>query len=157
MHGYEIEYIFGVPWLQESSFDKDDRRVSRRIMSYWANFAKHGRLYSDMDITQRRYLVQFSSNTATYNEQLNTEEDEDAEYEMFNRVYENCGLMSKLNRYQTYATKYEMCMNVQGAVVTSSATNFFSYRLMVVVLFYSLLSFSFVFWTNENFFLNSLL
>ena len=43
-HGYEIEYVFGVPWLTPLAYDDDDRLVSRNMMSYWANFAKSGKL-----------------------------------------------------------------------------------------------------------------
>ena len=44
MHGDEIEFIFGAPWLNFNSFDDIDRLLSRKIMSYWANFAKTGKL-----------------------------------------------------------------------------------------------------------------
>jgi carboxylesterase type B len=44
MHGYEIEYIFGMPFLNYDKFGNDDRLVSKRMMNYWANFAKFGKL-----------------------------------------------------------------------------------------------------------------
>jgi hypothetical protein len=44
MHGYEIEYIFGVPFWNSQSYDDEDRLVSRQIMNYWANFARTGKL-----------------------------------------------------------------------------------------------------------------
>jgi carboxylesterase type B len=44
MHGYEIPYIFGLPWLDSEGYDETDRYISNKIMSYWANFAKYGKL-----------------------------------------------------------------------------------------------------------------
>lgn len=44
MHGYEIEYIFGRPWSHPANYDQADRLVSRNMMSYWANFARFGKL-----------------------------------------------------------------------------------------------------------------
>ena len=44
MHGYEIEYVFGMPWLHANLYDDEDRLISRRMMNYWANFAKTGKL-----------------------------------------------------------------------------------------------------------------
>jgi hypothetical protein len=124
-----------VPWLQEGYFDLDDRRVSRRIMSYWANFAKYGRLHSDMDEHQRRFLVQFSPNGTL-------DEGEQTEYELINRMYENCGYMGQLNRHQTYATKYEMCMNSQGHVVDKNQANEVTFRSHSLVMVSSLIIFT---------------
>ncbi len=44
MHGYEIEYAFGRPMSHQGEYDAADRLVSRAMMSYWANFAKFGKL-----------------------------------------------------------------------------------------------------------------
>jgi len=44
MHGYEIPYIFGLPWLDSDSYDDSDRLISNKTMNYWANFAKYGKL-----------------------------------------------------------------------------------------------------------------
>ena len=44
MHGYEIPYIFGLPWLDSESYDDGDRLISNKTMNYWANFAKYGKL-----------------------------------------------------------------------------------------------------------------
>ena len=43
-HGTEIEYIFGKPWLNPQFYDNDDRVISKKIMNYWANFARTGKL-----------------------------------------------------------------------------------------------------------------
>jgi len=45
IHAQEIEFIFGVPLLNSTLYDDDDRFTSRNIMSYWANFARFGKLY----------------------------------------------------------------------------------------------------------------
>lgn len=44
MHGYELEYLFGMPWLNKEQFDYDDRVLSRKMINFWANFAKYGKL-----------------------------------------------------------------------------------------------------------------
>ena len=46
MHGYEIEYIFGLPLMatNEALYDEQDRLISRNMISYWSNFAKTGKL-----------------------------------------------------------------------------------------------------------------
>ncbi|XP_040067146.2 acetylcholinesterase-like [Ixodes scapularis] len=44
MHGDEIAFEFGVPLNSSLSlpYEEDERRLSRRMMNYWANFAKTG-------------------------------------------------------------------------------------------------------------------
>ena len=44
MHGYEIEYVFGIPFIHNTNFDDNDRIISMKMMNYWANFAKTGKL-----------------------------------------------------------------------------------------------------------------
>jgi acetylcholinesterase len=44
IHAQEIEYIFGLPLRNSALYDDDDRLTSRNIMSYWANFARFGKL-----------------------------------------------------------------------------------------------------------------
>ncbi|XP_036604065.1 cocaine esterase-like [Trichosurus vulpecula] len=39
-HGDEVPFVFGVPFLEEVT--EDEKLLSHRIMSYWANFARHG-------------------------------------------------------------------------------------------------------------------
>lgn len=41
MHGYEIDYIFGVPF-NNSLYTDQERRLSARMMEYWSKFAKTG-------------------------------------------------------------------------------------------------------------------
>lgn len=47
MHGYEIEYVFGMPFSQiftseYYNFTEQEAELSRRVMRYWANFARSG-------------------------------------------------------------------------------------------------------------------
>ena len=42
MHGYEIELVFGLPFLYPDEYNAVDRNVSRRMVRAWLNFAKHG-------------------------------------------------------------------------------------------------------------------
>lgn len=42
MHGDEINYIFGEPLNPTKNYQPVEADLSRRIMNYWANFAKTG-------------------------------------------------------------------------------------------------------------------
>uniref|UniRef100_A0A5K3G106 COesterase domain-containing protein n=2 Tax=Mesocestoides corti TaxID=53468 RepID=A0A5K3G106_MESCO len=47
MHGYEIEYVFGMPYSSEFqanfyNFTEEERNLSATMMRYWANFARSG-------------------------------------------------------------------------------------------------------------------
>jgi acetylcholinesterase len=42
MHADEISYIFGEPLDPTKSYTHEEIQLSRRIMRYWANFAKTG-------------------------------------------------------------------------------------------------------------------
>lgn len=47
MHGYEIEFIFGMPFSSEFGttfykFTEKERKLSENMMHYWANFARNG-------------------------------------------------------------------------------------------------------------------
>ena len=42
MHGDEINYIFGEPLNPLKNYQVEEQELSRRIMRYWANFAKTG-------------------------------------------------------------------------------------------------------------------
>lgn len=42
MHGDEISYVFGEPLNPESQFLEEEKLMSRKIMKYWANFARTG-------------------------------------------------------------------------------------------------------------------
>ncbi|VDP50271.1 unnamed protein product [Heligmosomoides polygyrus] len=43
MHGYEIEYVFGVPIYNESAgYTKREQVLSDKIIQYWSSFATDG-------------------------------------------------------------------------------------------------------------------
>ncbi|XP_004774475.1 cholinesterase [Mustela lutreola] len=42
MHGYEIEFVFGLPLERRANYTKAEEILSRSIMKHWANFAKYG-------------------------------------------------------------------------------------------------------------------
>lgn len=42
MHGYEIEFVFGLPLEKRLNYTLEEERLSRRMMRYWANFARTG-------------------------------------------------------------------------------------------------------------------
>lgn len=42
IHGYEIEFVFGLPLEKSLNYTEDEERLSRRMMRYWANFARTG-------------------------------------------------------------------------------------------------------------------
>jgi len=42
LHGYEIPFIFGEPLDKSKNYDQFEIKLSKRMMAYWANFAKTG-------------------------------------------------------------------------------------------------------------------
>ncbi|XP_053316772.1 cholinesterase [Spea bombifrons] len=42
VHGYEIEFVFGIPMYRRLNFTRSEEKLARTIMRYWANFAKTG-------------------------------------------------------------------------------------------------------------------
>ena len=42
LHGDEIAFIFGDPLNKSRNYDSQEVALSKRMMSYWANFAKTG-------------------------------------------------------------------------------------------------------------------
>ena len=43
MHGYEIEYVFGVPIYNETAgYTKREQILSEKIIQYWSSFATTG-------------------------------------------------------------------------------------------------------------------
>lgn len=41
-HGYEIEFIFGLPLDPSLNYTTEERAFAQRVMKYWANFARTG-------------------------------------------------------------------------------------------------------------------
>ncbi|XP_007946910.1 cholinesterase [Orycteropus afer afer] len=42
LHGYEIEFVFGLPLERRANYTRAEEILSRSIMKSWANFAKYG-------------------------------------------------------------------------------------------------------------------
>jgi acetylcholinesterase len=42
MHGDEINYVFGEPLNPAKNYEPSEVELSKRMMRYWANFAKTG-------------------------------------------------------------------------------------------------------------------
>ncbi|KAJ8410767.1 hypothetical protein AAFF_G00187240 [Aldrovandia affinis] len=42
MHGYEIEFVFGMPLNRSLGYTGEEEAMSRKIMKHWANFARNG-------------------------------------------------------------------------------------------------------------------
>ncbi|XP_053246416.1 cholinesterase [Podarcis raffonei] len=41
-HGYEIEFVFGLPLERRANYTKAEETLSRSVLKYWASFAKTG-------------------------------------------------------------------------------------------------------------------
>lgn len=41
-HGYEIEFVFGLPLKPGLNYTTEEKTLARRMMRYWANFARTG-------------------------------------------------------------------------------------------------------------------
>ncbi|EFO85614.1 CRE-ACE-4 protein [Caenorhabditis remanei] len=61
MHGYEIEYVFGVPLSYSKIYKRREQIFSRKIMQFWASFAKNG--------TPRLRVLKNSEHWPEFNEQ----------------------------------------------------------------------------------------
>ncbi|KAL4631395.1 acetylcholinesterase-like [Arapaima gigas] len=60
IHGYEIEFVFGLPLEKRLNYTAEEEKLSRRMMRYWANFARTGNPNINMDGTidnRRRWPV----------------------------------------------------------------------------------------------------
>ncbi|XP_033104014.1 cholinesterase-like [Anneissia japonica] len=57
LHGDEIAYFFGLPLHPENGFSVEDKRLSRQMMAYYANFARTGNpnIKSDSDMEELRW------------------------------------------------------------------------------------------------------
>jgi hypothetical protein len=122
-HGFEIDFVFGTPWLEHDEYDPEDRLVSRKVMNVWANFAKHGKLYSHYDVIKSRdYFIEFNAGSAN---QTNVPTEDD-EFALFNKYYENCDLFNELNNKRSYASKYEECLKykLKLSLPINSASSF---------------------------------
>ncbi|NXA57417.1 ACES Acetylcholinesterase, partial [Nothocercus julius] len=59
-HGYEIEFIFGLPLNPSLNYTAEEEQFSRRIMRYWGNFARTGGSGAgDMEEAERQWRLEF--------------------------------------------------------------------------------------------------
>ncbi|KAK8744325.1 hypothetical protein OTU49_000743 [Cherax quadricarinatus] len=77
LHGDEISFLFGQPLNPEKSYTVEEQELSRRMMTYWANFAKTGNPSEGSDsvwtqtywpvhtTTGREYLTLATNTTST--------------------------------------------------------------------------------------------
>ncbi|XP_072048816.1 cholinesterase-like [Amphiura filiformis] len=57
LHGDEIPYIFGIPFDTSFGYSHNERALSRKLMNFWANFARTGNPNSDTsDATDLPYV-----------------------------------------------------------------------------------------------------
>jgi len=70
IHGYEIDFVFGLPLNDSYSYTDEEKLFSQRIITYWSNFAKSGNPntastsapspeeeeWPEYDVEERRYL-----------------------------------------------------------------------------------------------------
>ncbi|XP_051839083.1 cholinesterase [Antechinus flavipes] len=66
MHGYEIEFVFGLPLERRVNYTKAEEILSRSIMKNWASFAKYGNpngtqnngsRWPIFDATEQKYIT----------------------------------------------------------------------------------------------------
>ncbi|KAG7233658.1 hypothetical protein INR49_006749 [Caranx melampygus] len=55
IHGYEIEFVFGLPLEKRLNYTQDEEKLSRRMMRYWANFARTGR-WPQFTISDQKHI-----------------------------------------------------------------------------------------------------
>ncbi|XP_057711660.1 acetylcholinesterase isoform X1 [Corythoichthys intestinalis] len=74
IHGYEIEFVFGLPLDKKFNYTQDEEKLSRRTMRYWANFARSGNPNMNVDgtVENRKRWPQFTVAEQKY-VALNTE------------------------------------------------------------------------------------
>lgn len=42
MHTYELEFVFGRPLIPSLGYPEEEVNLSKRMMNYWATFARTG-------------------------------------------------------------------------------------------------------------------
>ncbi|XP_061768338.1 acetylcholinesterase [Nerophis ophidion] len=68
IHGYEIEFVFGLPLEKRFNYTQEEEKLSRRMMRYWANFARTGNPNMNVDgtVENRKRWPQFSVSEKKY-------------------------------------------------------------------------------------------
>ncbi|KAG9274266.1 acetylcholinesterase [Astyanax mexicanus] len=74
IHGYEIEFVFGLPLEKKLGYTVEEEKLSKRMMKYWANFARTGNpnINTDGSIDARKRWPLFTANEQKH-VSLNTE------------------------------------------------------------------------------------
>ncbi|MBN3298322.1 ACES Acetylcholinesterase, partial [Amia calva] len=77
IHGYEIEFVFGLPLEGRFNYTAEEERLSRKIMRYWANFARTGtvesrRRWPVFTATEQKY-VELNTKTLSVHRGLRTQ------------------------------------------------------------------------------------
>lgn len=69
MHGYEIEYVFGIPlWeIGDTTFPQEEKVLSERMLRYWTNFAKTGSPQGNAQSPNPQTLPNWPSFDSHYN------------------------------------------------------------------------------------------
>ena len=44
MHGDDMYYAFGDPFMRPNAYDHEDREMSTKVMKYWTDFARPGKV-----------------------------------------------------------------------------------------------------------------
>lgn len=58
IHGYEIEFVFGMPLNASLGYTKNEVNMTMKIMKHWANFARTGYAQSDScSVTQAMQML----------------------------------------------------------------------------------------------------
>ncbi|XP_015196304.1 acetylcholinesterase [Lepisosteus oculatus] len=68
IHGYEIEFVFGLPLESRLNYTAEEEKLSRRIMRYWANFARTGNpnINADGSVDPRSRWPVFTAREQSY-------------------------------------------------------------------------------------------
>lgn len=64
-HGYEIEFVFGLPLKPGLNYTSEEKALARRMMRYWANFARTGNPNSPPDPSGSQW-PRYSGDTQQY-------------------------------------------------------------------------------------------
>lgn len=59
LHGYEIEFAFGIPLNPSLNYTEQEANLARKMLTYWANFAKTGYFYITVRNVSVRLLNEF--------------------------------------------------------------------------------------------------
>ncbi|XP_043933097.1 acetylcholinesterase isoform X2 [Protopterus annectens] len=63
LHGYEIEFVFGLPLNKTLKYNREEELLSRKMMTFWATFARTGNPNNQMEQTR---WPEFTNDTQLY-------------------------------------------------------------------------------------------